>query len=84
MDQGLETTCNSPPCSGLGFAGSNQFTKKYFYRFMLRVIVWNTRDVPPDETSITGEEVSDMYIKGELYYLLQAVSFCSISVGVVR
>ncbi|XP_037552968.1 myoferlin-like [Nematolebias whitei] len=34
--------------------------KKYF----LRVIVWNTTDVILDETSITGENMSDIYVKG--------------------
>ncbi|KAJ7992465.1 hypothetical protein DPEC_G00278830 [Dallia pectoralis] len=34
--------------------------KKYF----LRVIVWNTTDVILDETSITGEDMSDIYVKG--------------------
>ncbi|KAI1894356.1 hypothetical protein AGOR_G00114970 [Albula goreensis] len=34
--------------------------KKYF----LRVIVWNTTDVILDETSITGESMSDIYVKG--------------------
>lgn len=33
--------------------------KKYF----LRVIVWNTTDVVLDETSITGENMSDIYVK---------------------
>ncbi|KAI4891587.1 hypothetical protein NFI96_020979 [Prochilodus magdalenae] len=34
--------------------------KKYF----LRVVVWNTSDVILDETSITGESMSDIYVKG--------------------
>ncbi|KAG7216326.1 hypothetical protein INR49_021730 [Caranx melampygus] len=34
--------------------------KKYF----LRAIVWNTTDVILDETSITGESMSDIYVKG--------------------
>ncbi|XP_020486571.2 myoferlin [Labrus bergylta] len=34
--------------------------KKYF----LRAIVWNTTDVILDETSITGENMSDIYVKG--------------------
>uniref|UniRef100_A0A8C2L9D4 Myoferlin like n=1 Tax=Cyprinus carpio TaxID=7962 RepID=A0A8C2L9D4_CYPCA len=34
--------------------------KKYF----LRVIVWNTTEVILDETSITGENMSDIYVKG--------------------
>ncbi|XP_059893638.1 myoferlin-like isoform X1 [Gadus macrocephalus] len=31
---------------------------------ILRVIVWNTTDVTLDETSITGEHMSDIYVKG--------------------
>ncbi|XP_044194447.1 myoferlin-like isoform X8 [Thunnus albacares] len=34
--------------------------KKYF----LRVVIWNTTDVTLDETSITGEHMSDIYVKG--------------------
>ncbi|XP_022619550.1 myoferlin isoform X1 [Seriola dumerili] len=34
--------------------------KKYF----LRAIIWNTTDVILDETSITGENMSDIYVKG--------------------
>ncbi|XP_068597029.1 myoferlin [Brachionichthys hirsutus] len=34
--------------------------KKYF----LRAIVWNTTDVTLDETSVTGENMSDIYVKG--------------------
>ncbi|KAH0521359.1 Myoferlin [Microtus ochrogaster] len=34
--------------------------KKYF----LRVIIWNTKDVILDEKSITGEDMSDIYVKG--------------------
>jgi len=30
----------------------------------LRVIIWNTRDVILEETSITGEKMSDIYVKG--------------------
>uniref|UniRef100_A0A3P9LID1 Myoferlin n=1 Tax=Oryzias latipes TaxID=8090 RepID=A0A3P9LID1_ORYLA len=32
-------------------------------KFFLRVIVWNTTDVTLDETSITGERMSDIYVK---------------------
>ena len=28
------------------------------------MIIWNTRDVLLDETSITGERMSDIYVKG--------------------
>uniref|UniRef100_A0AAQ5Z706 C2 domain-containing protein n=1 Tax=Amphiprion ocellaris TaxID=80972 RepID=A0AAQ5Z706_AMPOC len=34
--------------------------KKYF----LRAVIWNTTDVILDETSITGEHMSDIYVKG--------------------
>ncbi|XP_072229894.1 myoferlin-like isoform X2 [Leuresthes tenuis] len=34
--------------------------KKYF----LRAVIWNTTDVTLDETSITGEDMSDIYVKG--------------------
>ncbi|KAI1886869.1 hypothetical protein AGOR_G00200230 [Albula goreensis] len=34
--------------------------KKYF----LRAIIWNTTDVTLDETSVTGEQMSDIYVKG--------------------
>ncbi|XP_028585610.2 myoferlin isoform X2 [Podarcis muralis] len=33
-------------------------------KYELRVIVWNTKDVILDEKSITGEEMSDIYVKG--------------------
>ncbi|CAH2322356.1 myoferlin isoform X2 [Pelobates cultripes] len=33
-------------------------------QYVLRVIVWNTKDVILDEKSITGEEMSDIYVKG--------------------
>ncbi|CAB1341784.1 unnamed protein product, partial [Coregonus sp. 'balchen'] len=36
----------------------------FFNRYFLRAIVWNTTDVILDETSITGEEMSDIYVKG--------------------
>ncbi|KAM5141597.1 myoferlin isoform 3-T3 [Mantella aurantiaca] len=32
--------------------------------YILRVIIWNTKDVLLDEKSITGEEMSDIYVKG--------------------
>lgn len=32
--------------------------------YELRVIIWNTSDVILDETSITGEKMSDIYVKG--------------------
>ncbi|XP_076007812.1 myoferlin-like isoform X1 [Genypterus blacodes] len=33
-------------------------------KFFLRVVVWNTTDVTLDEKSITGEHMSDIYVKG--------------------
>uniref|UniRef100_A0AAQ5Y5V0 Myoferlin like n=1 Tax=Amphiprion ocellaris TaxID=80972 RepID=A0AAQ5Y5V0_AMPOC len=44
-----------PPCDI-----SPRKAKKYF----LRAIIWNTTDVTLDETSITGENMSDIYVKG--------------------
>eukprot|EP00076_Gallus_gallus_P040100 XP_025005638.1 dysferlin isoform X5 [Gallus gallus] len=35
-------------------------------RFYLRCIIWNTRDVILDDLSITGEKMSDIYVKGWL------------------
>ena len=32
--------------------------------YVLRVIIWNTKDVIMEETSITGEKMSDIYVKG--------------------
>lgn len=39
-------------------------SKLLLFRFYLRVIIWNTKDVILDEKSITGEEMSDIYVKG--------------------
>lgn len=33
-------------------------------KFVLRCIIWNTKDVILDEESITGEQMSDIYVKG--------------------
>nr|XP_031532352.1 dysferlin [Vicugna pacos] len=33
-------------------------------RFFLRCIIWNTKDVLLDDLSITGEKMSDIYVKG--------------------
>jgi len=33
-------------------------------RYELRIIIWNTSDVILEETSITGEKMSDIYVKG--------------------
>ena len=32
--------------------------------YVLRVIIWNTANVIMEETSITGEKMSDIYVKG--------------------
>ena len=36
------------------------------YRYMLRAVIYNTVDVILDETSITGEKMSDIYVSGWL------------------
>ena len=36
------------------------------HRYVLRVCVYNTVDVILDETSITGEQMSDIYVSGWL------------------
>lgn len=40
------------------------------FRYHLRIIVWNTAEVPPADLSITGEEMSDIYVKGESHYFV--------------
>ncbi|XP_061646741.1 myoferlin isoform X2 [Phyllopteryx taeniolatus] len=44
-----------PPCD---------ITPRKAKKYYLRAIVWNTTDVTLDETSITGESMSDIYVKG--------------------
>ncbi|XP_062256997.1 myoferlin isoform X1 [Platichthys flesus] len=44
-----------PPC---------EITPRKPMKYSLRAIVWNTTDVILDETSITGENMSDIYVKG--------------------
>ena len=36
----------------------------FLCRFFLRCIIWNTKDVILDDLSITGEKMSDIYVKG--------------------
>lgn len=36
----------------------------YLFRFFLRCIIWNTSDVILDDVSISGEKMSDIYVKG--------------------
>lgn len=40
------------------------FQNALCFRYYLRVIIWNTKDVILDEKSITGEDMSDIYVKG--------------------
>lgn len=35
-----------------------------YHRFFLRCIIWNTKDVILDDLSLTGEKMSDIYVKG--------------------
>ena len=37
--------------------------------YTLRAIIWNTGDVKLDETSITGEQMSDIYVKSRAHFL---------------
>ena len=52
--------------------------------YFLRVIIWNTTEVPPSEKSITGEEMNDLYLKGsnESRILVWLLNFnvCQISI----
>lgn len=34
------------------------------FRHFLRAVIWNTTEVTLDEASITGENMSDIYVKG--------------------
>ena len=34
------------------------------FRYQLRIVIWNTKDVILEEESITGEKMSDIYVKG--------------------
>uniref|UniRef100_A0A3Q3ET99 Myoferlin like n=1 Tax=Kryptolebias marmoratus TaxID=37003 RepID=A0A3Q3ET99_KRYMA len=38
-------------------------------KYFLRVVIWNTTDVILDETSITGESMSDIYVKEHFWNL---------------
>ncbi|CAM9284115.1 unnamed protein product, partial [Lampetra planeri] len=44
-----------PPCD---------ITARKAKRYYLRAIIWNTTEVILDETSVTGENMSDIYVKG--------------------
>lgn len=48
----------------ISLVGSNLNVFLTLSRFSLRVVVWNTTNVILDETSITGEHMSDIYVKG--------------------
>ncbi|KAA0718022.1 Myoferlin Fer-1-like protein 3 [Triplophysa tibetana] len=47
--------CPGPVC---------QITPRKPKKYFLRAIIWNTTEVILDETSITGENMSDIYVKG--------------------
>lgn len=36
----------------------------FFDRYQLRCVIWSTKDVPLNETSVSGEKMSDIYVKG--------------------
>ncbi|XP_058637229.1 dysferlin isoform X9 [Onychostoma macrolepis] len=36
-------------------------------KFFMRCIIWNTRDVILDDVSVTGEKMSDIYVKGWMH-----------------
>ena len=42
----------------------NEKKENILIRFELRVIIWNTVEVPLDEVSVLGEAMSDIYVKG--------------------
>ncbi|XP_035461979.2 myoferlin isoform X1 [Scophthalmus maximus] len=44
-----------PPC---------EITPRKAKKYFLRAIIWKTTEVTLDETSITGEDMSDIYVKG--------------------
>lgn len=44
------------------------------FRFELRIVIWNTKDVILDETSVTGEKMSDIYVKAWLKGIDQSQS----------
>lgn len=39
----------------------------FICRFFLRCIIWNTHDVILDDVSVTGEKMSDIYVKGYVH-----------------
>ena len=41
----------------------NEVVLSVIRRYMLRMVVWNTKDVILEEESITGEMMSDIYVK---------------------
>ena len=54
-----------------------------FRSYELRVVIWNTAEVPCIDTSITGEELVDIFLKG-LYNFLRYVYEFPISSSTVR
>uniref|UniRef100_A0A4W4GVV4 C2 domain-containing protein n=1 Tax=Electrophorus electricus TaxID=8005 RepID=A0A4W4GVV4_ELEEL len=50
---------------GLGIPGPPvDITPRKAKKYILRAVIWNTTDVILDDTSITGEHMSDIYVKG--------------------
>ncbi|KAI7793036.1 dysferlin [Triplophysa rosa] len=45
-------------------------------KFFLRCIIWNTRDVILDDVSVTGEKMSDIYVKAFPFCVAAYLSFC--------
>ena len=35
-------------------------------KFELRVVIWNTKEVPLSDVALTGDAMSDIYIKGSV------------------
>lgn len=46
---------------------SHIFCLVFLDRFFLRCIIWNTNDVILDDVSVTGEKMSDIYVKGYIH-----------------
>ncbi|XP_062850252.1 dysferlin isoform X3 [Trichomycterus rosablanca] len=52
----------------LGLPGSPfNITPRKAKKFFLRCIIWNTSDVILDDVSVTGERMSDIYVKGWMH-----------------
>ena len=62
-------------------------------RYQLRIVIWNTKDVILEEESITGEKMSDIYVKGwiqgideqqetDVHYRYDGWANATISIGI--